>query len=96
MVANIKVTNTRSFQSRVYTSNEADESTSIAVSVYPNPNVGLVNVNLGDLTDTQIKVSNSSGQMIYQEFDITGIHQFELKGAELEFYFDSQYYNFVL
>jgi len=80
-VANIKVTNTRSFQSRAYTSNEADESISIEVSVYPNPSVGLVNVDLGALTDTQIKVSNSSGQMIYQEFGISGIYKFELKGV---------------
>ena len=81
VVANIKVTKTRSLQTRAYTSNEADESKNIELSVYPNPSIGLVNVDLGALTGTQINVFNSSGQMIYQEFGISGIHQFELKGA---------------
>ena len=81
VVANIKVTKARSLQTRAYTSNESDEVKNIEISAYPNPSIGLVNVDLGALTGAQIKVSNSSGQMIYQEFSISGIHQFELKGA---------------
>ena len=81
VVANISVTNTRSFQFRASNSNEVDEAKNIDISAYPNPSIGVVNVDLGALTDAKIKVSNSSGQMIYQEFGISGIHQFELKGA---------------
>ena len=81
VVANIKVIKARSLQTRAYTSNESDEVKNIEISAYPNPSIGTVNVDLGGLKGAQIKVSNSSGQMIYQEFGISGIHQFELKGA---------------
>ena len=64
-----------------YNSNEPDVLKNIEVSAYPNPSFGTVNVDLGTLKSAQIKVSNSNGQMIYQEFGVSGIHQFELKGT---------------
>ena len=81
VVASIKVTKTRSLQTRAYNSNEPDVLKNIEVSAYPNPSFGTVNVDLGTLKSAQIKVSNSNGQMIYQEFGVSGIHQFELKGT---------------
>ncbi len=49
-----------------------------SVSIYPNPNRGLVNINLGSLTDVSVKVLNLSGQLIYHKQNInTSTHQFE-------------------
>ena len=51
------------------------------ISVYPNPNNGLVNLNLGNLVSAVIKVYGSHGQVVYQQKGVSGIHQFELKSA---------------
>jgi hypothetical protein len=78
-VANIRIT--KSLQSRSYESNEADEfneEESPLISTYPNPSTGMVNINLGTLKDAEIRVSNSSGQIVYQKLGLSGIHQFEL------------------
>ena len=37
------------------------------ISVYPNPNNGLVNLNLGNLVSAVIKVYGSHGQVVYQQ-----------------------------
>ena len=51
-----------------------------SVSIFPNPNQGLLNVDLGDLKNVSIKVTSASGQLIYEEENINAsIHQFELK-----------------
>ena len=53
-----------------------------SVSIYPNPNTGLVNIDLGSLTDVSLKVLNVSGQLIYTKENInTSIFQFELEAA---------------
>ncbi len=78
-VANIKVT--KNLQSRSYESNEANEfdvNQSPLISTYPNPSSGTVNIDLGSLKDAKIRVSNSSGQIVYQKSGLSGIHQFEL------------------
>jgi beta-glucanase (GH16 family) len=78
-VANVRIT--KSLQSRSYESNEADEfneEESPVISTYPNPSSGTVNINLGTLKDAKIRVSNSSGQIVYQKLGLSGIHQFEL------------------
>ena len=50
--------------------------------IYPNPNQGVINIDLGSLTDVAIKVQNVSGQMIYYKENInTPIYQFELEAA---------------
>jgi len=52
------------------------------VSISPNPNTGLVNIDLGSLKDVSIKVINLSGQLIYYKENInTPIYQFELDAA---------------
>lgn len=51
------------------------------ISVYPNPNNGLVNLNLSNLVSAVIKVYGSHGQVVYQQKGVSGIHQFELKSA---------------
>ena len=43
-VANIKVTKNRSFESRAYDSNEAKEEQNTLISIYPNPNKGMENI----------------------------------------------------
>ncbi len=77
-VVNIKVTKNRSFESRSHDSNEVQEEQSHQISTYPNPSSGMVNVDLGNLKNATIRVSNSSGQIVYEQIGLSGIHQFEL------------------
>jgi len=52
------------------------------VSIYPNPNYGQVNIDLGSLTNVTIKVLSVNGQLIYQKENITtSTHQFKLNEA---------------
>jgi len=52
------------------------------VSIFPNPSDGIVNIDLGNLKEVSIHVFNVSGQLIYQEENITSsTHQFELNTA---------------
>jgi len=54
--------------------------------IFPNPNRGLVNIEMGDLKEVSITVFNLGGQLIYHEEKVTGpTHQFELD-AEQGFY----------
>ena len=49
------------------------------VFIYPNPNKGLVNIDLGSLKNVRVKVYNTNGQLVYQQENInTTIHQFDL------------------
>ncbi|MGB1218966.1 MAG: T9SS type A sorting domain-containing protein [Flavobacteriales bacterium] len=49
------------------------------INVFPNPSNGLVNIELGDLKDVQVKVFNTTGQLIYQKTNInTSLYQFKL------------------
>lgn len=49
------------------------------VSIYPNPNNGTVNIDLGSKKEVGIKVFNLDGQLIYSIKNInTNFHQFEL------------------
>ena len=53
-----------------------------SVSIFPNPNTGQINVDLGSLTDVAIKVLNASGQLIYYKENINSpIYQFELDAS---------------
>lgn len=46
---------------------------------FPNPNEGLINIDLGDLKNVDLKVFNTIGQLVYQKEDITqSTYQFEL------------------
>ncbi|MCH8905337.1 MAG: T9SS type A sorting domain-containing protein [Bacteroidetes bacterium] len=52
------------------------------VTIFPNPNSGLVNIDLGNLREVSIKVLNVSCQLIYQAENVNAlIHQFELSEA---------------
>ena len=52
------------------------------VSIFPNPNKGIVNINFGDLKNVDLKIFNTIGKLMYhKENIIETIHQFELKGA---------------
>lgn len=52
------------------------------VSIFPNPNEGVVNINFGDLKNINLKVVNPIGIVIYQKENINeSIHQFELEEA---------------
>ncbi|GAG92037.1 unnamed protein product, partial [marine sediment metagenome] len=52
------------------------------VSIFPNPNKGLINIDLGSLNNVSIKVQNLSGQLIYYKENInTPIYQFELDAS---------------
>jgi len=49
------------------------------VHIYPNPNAGLVNIDLGELKDVSINVYDILGQLIYQKENINSDYfQFEL------------------
>ena len=52
----------------------------VQISVYPNPNNGVVNIDLGGVATAEIKVYNTSGQKVFQEKSVSGICQFEIKG----------------
>lgn len=50
------------------------------VSIFPNPNKGLVNINFGSLKNVDIKVFNAFGQLIYRKENINeSTYQFKLK-----------------
>jgi len=52
------------------------------VSIYPNPNNGVINIDLGHLEEVTIIVLNANNQLIYKKENInTSIHQFELNEA---------------
>ena len=54
-----------------------------AVNIYPNPNKGLVNINLGDLKEVIVKVFNTQGQIVHQKTNInTPTYQFEITEAK--------------
>jgi hypothetical protein len=49
------------------------------VVVYPNPNRGLINIDLGNLKNVKIEMINVNGQLIYHKEDINEAnYQFEL------------------
>jgi len=48
-------------------------------SVFPNPNSGLINIELGNYTEVSISVFSVNGQLIYYKEEINAsYHQFEL------------------
>jgi len=52
------------------------------VSIFPNPNDGIVNIDLGNLKGVSIHVFSVSGQLIYHRENITNAtHQFELRAG---------------
>ena len=82
-VANITVTSKKNIQFRSIVAEEEKEEENLKmleVTTFPNPSNGIVNINLGSITDAFIKVSNSNGQLVYQQTGLSGMHQFELKG----------------
>jgi len=49
------------------------------VSIYPNPNQGIINIELGNLQDVSVKIFDTNGQLIYNKENInTSIFQFDL------------------
>jgi len=52
------------------------------VSIFPNPNEGIVNIKLGDLKNIDVKVFNALGQLFYIKENLTEtIYQFKLEGV---------------
>jgi len=52
------------------------------VKIYPNPNMGRVHIDAGQLQIFSIKVFNENGQLVYQKEQITGpVFQFDLQAA---------------
>jgi len=57
------------------------------IYVFPNPSTGLVNINLGDLKNSKLKVFNVLGELVYEEDNIiSSTYQFNLD-EELGIYF---------
>ena len=51
------------------------------ISIFPNPNNGLVNIDFVNFKEVSIKVYSAIGQLVYQKENIiTSVHQFELIG----------------
>ncbi len=65
------------------TSVGVDENSFIdQISIYPNPNKGIVNIDFGNLNDIDIRVLNTVGQELKSEQNIiTKTYQFELNEA---------------
>ncbi len=59
----------------------AENNTTPQAIAYPNPTSGVVTLDLEDIKDATIKVLNINGQVVYQQAQVNGIHQFELAGA---------------
>ena len=60
----------------------AENTMFTGVSIFPNPNQGLVNIVLGNLKEVSIKVFNMTGQLIYHKENINAsFHQFEFNKA---------------
>lgn len=52
------------------------------ISIFPNPSQGLININIGNLTDVSINVTSINGKLIYAKENINSpIYQFELEVA---------------
>ncbi len=56
----------------------AESNTVQQAIAYPNPTSGVVTLDLEDIKDATIKVLNINGQVVYQQAQVNGIHQFEL------------------
>jgi hypothetical protein len=66
------------------------------INVYPNPSSGIVNIELHDLTNVDIKVFNISGQLIYNSNGInTEIHQFNLDAPKGIYFVEVAYQNSI-
>ena len=53
-----------------------------SVSIFPNPSKGIVNIDMRELDNTDIKVFAMDGQLVYHKENITSAtYQFELKNA---------------
>ncbi len=59
----------------------AESNTVQQAIAYPNPTSGVVTLDLEDIKDATIKVLNINGQVVYQQAQVNGIHQFELVAA---------------
>lgn len=58
-------------------------STKNSISIYPNPNRGIVNVDLGNLKAVEVKVFTTRGQLIHQQKNVnTPNYQFEITTAK--------------
>ena len=52
------------------------------VSIFPNPNKGVVNIYLGDIKNVSIRAFNVNGQLLYEKTNINNeIYQFEINGT---------------
>ncbi len=56
-----------------------DNFKNLKANIYPNPNIGMVNIDLGKILDVSIKVYNINGQLVYEKENVsTQLHQFQL------------------
>ncbi|MFB0925327.1 MAG: T9SS type A sorting domain-containing protein [Vicingaceae bacterium] len=64
------------------------------ISIYPNPNNGLVNINFGNLKNISIRVLNIYGQLVFQENNINNdSYQFELNEIPGIYFLDIDIHN---
>ena len=65
------------------------------VSIYPNPNMGKVNIDLGSLKNASIRIFNISGQLIHQKEKITdSIYHFEFNEIPGIYFIDINVQNY--
>jgi hypothetical protein len=83
------ITVTNGVTSEVITVNQVDITTGLSnefgdnqVQIYPSPTTGLVNADLGDLTNVSIKVYNEVGQLVFAKDNVnSSTQQFNLNGT---------------
>ena len=51
------------------------------ITMYPNPTTSLFQIDLVNLSDASLTIFTETGKQVYKEDGVSGIHQFELKGA---------------
>ena len=76
---NIRITVTKNFNSIILSDKAILNSLidleldKINISVFPNPNNGLVNIALGTLTDVKVKIYTVDGRVLYEENNISSL-----------------------
>lgn len=67
--------------------NGVEENELSNISIYPNPTNSVVNVNLNDIKALSVMLTDVTGRVISQEFNPTGLIEFELSNQSTGVYF---------
>ncbi|MBI35579.1 MAG: hypothetical protein CMP67_09505 [Flavobacteriales bacterium] len=78
-MTSVKIT-VKAQKSKIASKSDGQEKQGVRFSIYPNPNNGIFNINLGSSKNVMIQVFAANGQMVYKKEEAFGIAQVELRG----------------